>query len=168
MKLREYLKTIPSDTFVYLSSGECFFYIGQTPLKDLPKCDKVYKKYIEAAIKRNTAELRYAENRKKRYGAMKAKEQELVNSKFSTEFHYNAAVADLKRLPKTIERKKAKLKNWVNFLDREVVDTFPRRWIEPLGMIVKIKGREHGCYWSYDEWLKLPFFVGKTKVLDGE
>lgn len=43
------------------------------------------------------------------------------------------------------------MENYKKFADREVLDTYKRKDVEPLGTIVVVEGPEVGQYWLYSE-----------------
>lgn len=43
------------------------------------------------------------------------------------------------------------LENYKKFADREILDTYKRKIVEPLGTIVVVEGPEVGQYWLYSE-----------------
>ena len=50
-----------------------------------------------------------------------------------------------------LRKHQAYFENWKDFLDREVKEIYPHKYVKPLGMTIIFEGTEQGKYWSYDE-----------------
>lgn len=61
------------------------------------------------------------------------------------------ADAEYKYQVRNLGRLKKIVSGYKEFIDREVIDTYKRKWIEPLGTVILVEGVENGPYWSLDE-----------------
>lgn len=155
MKLKELLRTIPDDEYVYIGSKSGFVCICKCSEaeKELRKKSKYY--FDTYSEQKRTAEVRIESHPKimKRYRdalneALEKNDSANIRKMKSTllkaDAEYKYQVRNLGRLKKIVS-------GYKKFIDREVIDTYKRKWIEPLGTVILVEGVENGPYWSLDE-----------------
>lgn len=169
MTLRECLAGFEKGTFFYISAGNSFIYIGANPLEELPKADDAYIEREMRYVRRAKISLNSAKKREKKYQTMldKGEFSYFVSAKDVTR-HRNNAKKEQKSLPEYIKKKLDRIEKRTPFLDREVKEVYDRRWVEPLGKIIKIKGTEVGAYWLYSEWLAKPFVAPERTAFQSD
>lgn len=155
MKLKELLRDIPDDEWIYIGSQSGFVCIcrcseakkelkekskyyfdmyseqkrmAEVRIENHPKIMKKYRDILEEACKENNV----SDIRKMKAALIKA------------DAEYKYQLRNLERLTGIVSRYK-------NFIDREVKDTYRRKFVEPLGVVILVEGVENGPYWSLDE-----------------
>lgn len=134
MTLQERLQIMPPDECVYLGSkyGGGFFYIG--PAKDAVKAIK--------DVGDNTKELRRIE-------ALMDKEVNAIK-RLKDLFDVNKHKEYLQRLAERYADLDAENNP---FLEREIVEEYPRLFCPPLGTIIKVNGTLNGGFWFLEEYI---------------
>jgi len=151
MKLTEFLKTVPSDEYIYLGASSGYLWIGKPDeiIEKLPALDEDYTNRIKVSITKNADKIRCLGTEIERAKVM------LAHSKDAPELE--KTIAGLEReFKKALKRKDKladRLANRTPFREREVRDVYRRQIVEPMGTVVLVKGREFGDYWMFDEIL---------------
>lgn len=155
MKLKELLRTIPDDEYVYIGSQSGFVCICKCSeaKKELRKKSKYY--FDTYSEQKRIAEVRIENHTKimKRY--RDALNEALEKNDSANIKKMKSALlkadAEYKYQMRNLERLKKIVSGYKKFIDREVIDTYKRKWIEPLGIVILVEGVENGPYWSLDE-----------------
>lgn len=155
MKLKELLCTIPDDEYVYIGSQSGFSCICRCSeaKKQLKEKSKYYlDMYSE---QKRMAEVRIENHPKimKRYRYMLsgAEKKNDISQIKKIEAQMLRAETEYKNNLRDLERLTGIVSGYKKFMDREVKDTYRRKWIEPLGTVIIVEGVEAGPYWSLDE-----------------
>lgn len=155
MKLKELLRSIPDDEYVYIGSQSGFVCICKCSeaKKQLKEKSKYYFEIYSE--QKRMAEVRIENHPKimKRY--RDALNEALEKNDISYIRKMKAALikadAEYKYQLRNLERLTGIVRGYKKFIDREVIDTYKRKWIEPLGIVILVEGIENGPYWSLDE-----------------
>lgn len=125
MQLIDFLKTADKDEYIYVgvAVGGCFLWIAK-PDDMIVKLSEMDAKFI------NRIQLKI-----EKLLAVECGENSILKK-----IQQNKIAA----LERQIERR-------IPFGNREIKDMYKRRFVEPLGTIVIIEGKEWGSYWMLDE-----------------
>lgn len=155
MKLKELLRSIPDDEYVYIGSQSGFVCICRCSeaKKELKEKSKYYlDMYSE---QKRIAEVRIENHPRimKRYrdSLQEACKENNVSDIRKMKAALIKADAEYKYQLRNLERLTGIVNGYKKFMDRKVKDTYRRKWIEPLGTVILVEGVEAGPYWSLDE-----------------
>lgn len=155
MKLKELLKTIPDDDWLYIGAASGFVFIGQKheAKKKLREAEKYYFNAYTGYKHDADARIKNHPQIMEKKQALLAAAKENGDAKEIAKCEHGISNAECKY--KTAIESSAKfgeiLENYKKFADREILDTYKRKIVEPLGTIVVVEGPEVGQYWLYSE-----------------
>lgn len=155
MKLKELLKTIPDDDWLYIGAASSFVFIGQKheAKKKLREAEKyyfnAYTKYKQDADTRIKNYPQIMEKKQAQLAA--AKKNGDAKEIGKCEYEISKAEGLYKKAIEMSKKFGDILNNYKKFTEREVLDTYKRKGVEPLGTIVVVEGPEAGRYWLYSE-----------------
>lgn len=139
MKLKTYLRKIDQDRTVYIGSGNAFIFIGKPKefLKSADKFDKQLTDYNEDQLKKLKAGLnRSMENLR----LSRSKQTKNRWKKYCQKFE------------KRIANRENIAFNYVQLLERTIVDVYSHPDTDYEGTMIIIEGKEGGRFWTKKEY----------------
>lgn len=149
MKLAEFLKTVPSDEYIYLGASSGYLWIGKPAeiIEKLPALDEDYAERLRVNVEKNAWHIL---NTKRQLLEI---EKVIAVANDTTELE-----KEKKRLARFLKMKQKRtpilaerLEKRIPFGDREVRDVYHKWIVPPAGTVVIIEGHEFGDYWTLDE-----------------
>lgn len=155
MKLKEFLRNVAEDEWLYIGAASAFVCICQKKdvEKQLEEKGEYYFDFYRE--KKRLTEVRIENHPKimKKYRDMladaekKGRKKEIKKAEaaiIKAENKYKSCCRDLPRLTDIVS-------GYKQFMDRKVKESYRRKHEEPKGMIITVEGPESGPYWFLSE-----------------
>ncbi len=139
MKLKTYLRKMDPNKIVYIGSGNAFIFIGKPEefLKDANKFDRQLIDYNDDQLKRLKSGL------KKCIETPPISRSKQARAKWKT---------NCQKLEKTIAKRENIALNYIQLLERTIIDVYSHPDTDYEGTMIIIEGNEGGRFWTKAEY----------------